>query len=286
MPSIGDLANDIARAAYELRIPVAIGSVLVASGVGLLAWRLGWFRAARRHPLRTGIVLMIALLVVVPSAWYLGSPIFVRTSLVEPSPTGLVPAATPAGEADPDFQAPGDPAIPSIPSFPAPSAAPSAPPAPPTPTPSLAAPLPATLASGTFEGTDDFHFGRGTASLIEVEPGRYHLRFEDFSVRNGPDLYVYLSPDPDGYAADALELGRLKATDGAFGYDLPAGTDPSRFRSAVIWCKQFSHLFATATLEAAESASTKIGKSQGYTRYGRLRSIALANATDGSVART
>ena len=40
--------------------------------------------------------------------------------------------------------------------------------------------------------------------------------------------------------------GKLKATDGSFGYDLPAGTDPADFASAIIWCKQFSHLFATA----------------------------------------
>ncbi len=65
-------------------------------------------------------------------------------------------------------------------------------------------------------------------------------------MRNGPDLYVYLSPKADGYTSDALELGKLKATDGSFGYDLPPGTDPSSFRSAIIWCKQFSQLFATA----------------------------------------
>jgi len=107
---------------------------------------------------------------------------------------------------------------------------------------------PVTLASGTFKGTDEFHYGRGTATLIEVEPGRYHLRLQDFSVRNGPDLYVYLSTSATDYTDDALELGTLKATDGSFGYDLPAGTDPARFRSAIIWCKQFSHLFAVAPL--------------------------------------
>ena len=82
--------------------------------------------------------------------------------------------------------------------------------------------------------------------MIEVEAGRYHLRLEDFSVRNGPDLYVYLSTDADDYADDALELGTLKATDGSFGYDVPEGTDVDRFRSAIIWCKQFSQLFAVA----------------------------------------
>jgi hypothetical protein len=126
-----------------------------------------------------------------------------------------------------------------------PSTAPATPSAPPSPTTSAFAPR--TVSSGEFEGTDEFHFGSGTATLIEVEPGRFHLRLEDFSVRNGPDLYVYLSTDADDYADDALELGTLKATDGSFGYDLPAGTDVGRFRSAIIWCKQFSHLFAVAS---------------------------------------
>jgi hypothetical protein len=235
MPSIGDIANDIAHTLYEFRIPVAIGSIALALLAVVVAYRLGWIAAARRHPRRTGVVAAVALAVALPVGWYLGSPIFIRTSLVEAGPT--VPAA---------------PAIPSVPSVSAvPSIAPApsvVPPGSPTapPTPSAPPFTPTTLASGEFSGTDDFHFGRGTASIVEVEPGRYHLRLEDFSVRNGPDLFVYLSPDADGYADDALDLGKLKATDGSFGYDLPDGVDPARFRSALIWCKQFSHLFAVA----------------------------------------
>ena len=111
--------------------------------------------------------------------------------------------------------------------------------------------VPITVVAGAFHGADDFHFGEGTASIIETAPGRYTLRFEAFSVRNGPDLYVYLSPDASGYADGALELGTLKATDGAFGYELPEGTDPADFGSAVIWCKQFAVLFAVAPLAVA-----------------------------------
>ena len=75
----------------------------------------------------------------------------------------------------------------------------------------------------------------------------YVLRFEDFSVRNGPDLYVYLSEDPAGGSVDeALNLGGLKATDGAFNYEVPPQIDVSRAKSAVVWCRQFSTLFAHA----------------------------------------
>ncbi len=231
MPWIGDLASDFAAALYEARIPVAIGSVVAAVLAIVVAHRLGWFAAGRRHPGRTSAVVAALLAVAVPVGWYLGSPILIRTSLVEtaPSAAGAVPAAsfatavpTSAGESS------GSPLARAG---------------------TATSETPVAIATGSFSGSDDFHFGRGTASLIQVGPGRYHLRLEDFSVRNGPDLYVYLSPDPKGYASDALELGRLKATDGSFGYDLPAGADPSRFASAIIWCKQFSHLFATAPFE-------------------------------------
>jgi hypothetical protein len=232
MPSIGDIANDIARTLYEFRIPVAIVSIALAVLAVVVAYRLGWIAAARRHPRRTGVLTAVALAIALPVGWYLGSPIFIRTSLVEAGPTV---AATPAASADS--------AVPSI--APAPSVVLSgSPTAPPTPSPTPFAAT--TLASGEFSGTDEFHFGRGTASIVEVEPGRYHLRLDDFSVRNGPDLFVYLSPDADGYADDAIELGKLKATDGSFGYDLPDGVDPAGYRSVLIWCKQFSHLFAVA----------------------------------------
>lgn len=234
MPSIGETANDLARALYEFRVPVAILSVLVFVAAVVVAARLGWFAAAARHPRRTGVAVALALVIALPVGWYLGSPIFIRTSVVEAAPS-IAPIATPSASVTsptPDGSVPATP-------IPATSASP-------TPTPFAAR----TISAGEFRGADDFHFGRGTASIIEIAPGRYHLRLEDFSVRNGPDLYVYLSPSDDDWTKTALEVGVLKATDGAFGYDLPEGTDPASFRSAIIWCKQFSQLFAVAPFGA------------------------------------
>jgi hypothetical protein len=226
-----DLARASFDALYDHRIALGIWSIVAADVASLVAWRRGWLAAARRHPARSDTLVLVALVVGLPLTWYLASPIWIRTSLVEAGPT----------------------AAPSIAPTTAPSVA-TAPTAPPSldPTPSTTASprptpfAPVTRATGEFSGTDEFHFGRGTASLIEVEPGRYHLRLDDFSVRNGPDLYVYLSTARGDQADDSLELGRLKATDGSFGYDVPPGTDVSAFRSAIIWCKQFSHLFAVA----------------------------------------
>ena len=231
MSFIGDLERYIAANLYPNRVPIAIGLLVLLVALVLVARRRGWFAAARRHPGRTSIVLALALAIGLPGAWYLGSPLFIRTSLNEPAPIVAVATPTPAATAAAAASRP----------------APSATPAPPTPTPEpqLAAPR-----TGTFTGADDFHFGSGTATLIETAPGAWTVRFEDFSVRNGPDLFVYVSPDPTGYDEAALELGRLKATDGNFNMDLPAGVIPTGASSVVIWCKQFSVQFAVAPLAA------------------------------------
>lgn len=225
--------DDVVRALldglYDQRVAVAISAAVIAVVVGIVAWRRGWAAIARRHRGRTGLVVAALLAVGAPVTWYVASPVWIRTSLVEAGPTAApVFTSTPAPSVASASTAP-----PTL--DPAPSLTSS-----PTATPSVAV----THARGEFSGTDDFHFGRGTASLIEIAPGRFHLRLEDFSVRNGPDLYVYLSTAAGDYANGSLELGRLKATDGSFGYDVPEGIDIGEFRSAIIWCKQFSHLFA------------------------------------------
>ena len=47
---------------------------------------------------------------------------------------------------------------------------------------------------------------------------------------------------------DALNLGRLKAPEGAFNYALPAGADPTRYGAAVIYCYRFRTIFSVAPL--------------------------------------
>ena len=242
MAPLDDLGRTFFDGLYTNRIPVAIAVGAVAVVGIVVAWRAGWFRAARRHPFRAGSLLVVVLIVGLPVGYYLASPIWIRTVLVEPGPIAAAPAVAPVTPV-PTANASPTSVTGVGPGSPPPVASEA-------PTP-VATPFAARrIASGSFHGTDDFHFGRGTATIVETAPGSYVLRLEDFSVRNGPDLYVYLSPAVDDHAPGALELGRLKATDGAFGYALPAGTDPADFASAIIWCKQFSHLFAVAPLAA------------------------------------
>jgi len=229
---------------YSHRIELAIAALLATVVLGVSAGRAGWLEAARRRPARSGVVVAGGLVVGLPLAWYLASPLWIRTELVEPGPAVVLDAAdttpSPATATTSDRASAPTPGT-TI----APSEAPVT--RPPEPTPFAAR----RVSMGAFHGTDEFHFGRGTASIIETAPGRFTLRLDDFSVRNGPDLFVYLSPAADDYAKGALEVGRLKATDGAFGYELTPGVDPARFASAIIWCKQFSHLFAVAPFDPA-----------------------------------
>ena len=73
---------------------------------------------------------------------------------------------------------------------------------------------------------------------------------------NGPDLRVYLvrHPDPsessDVKKGEYVDLGPLKGNIGNQNYAIPAGTDVAQFASAVVWCRAFSVLFASAPFGA------------------------------------
>lgn len=108
-----------------------------------------------------------------------------------------------------------------------------------------------TLASGPFQSLE--HATAGRALILEEPDGTRFLRFEDLETSNGPDLHVYLSEVPasdDWYAYGErfVDLGKLKGNVGDQNYEIPAGLDLSKYRSAVIWCKRFSVGFAVAPL--------------------------------------
>jgi electron transfer DM13 len=215
MEWIGDLERGFATWIYPNRVLAAIVGVVVAIAVAFVAWRGRWDLVARRRPLRAAAVGAAFLAVALPLGWYLGSPLFISNAVDEPAPVvagTAAPTETPATETA-------------------------------QPTSAIAAER-----SGQFHGADDFHFGRGTARLIETAPDVFTVRLESFEVRNGPDLYVYLSPSESGYAAGSIELGKLKADRGNQNYAVKTGTTVSAVRSVVIWCKQFGVLFATAPL--------------------------------------
>ncbi len=110
------------------------------------------------------------------------------------------------------------------------------------------------LATGTFAGADRAHQGMGEVSLLRQPDGSVQLQFANFEVTNGPDLKVWLlshaAPQggSDVKASEQVRLGKLKGNIGDQVYTLPEGTDVSGLKSVVIYCQQFSVLFASASL--------------------------------------
>lgn len=106
---------------------------------------------------------------------------------------------------------------------------------------------------GNFAGAGDgIHNAEGEVKIIYIEDGSDVLRLENLRVTNGPDLYVYLATDKQ--ASDFVDLGRLKANNGNQNYDIPEGTDLSKYDTVLVWCKQFSVLFGSAELTSSMSA--------------------------------
>jgi hypothetical protein len=122
----------------------------------------------------------------------------------------------------------------------------------PTPT-SAQATVPVPVArSGDFRSLA--HQTSGRASLLLLPDGTYILRLENLDTSNGPDVHIFLSPqsasaEDSAFAQSALDLGTMKANQGNANYAVPAGTDVTRYRSAVIWCQRFSVGFGVAPLQ-------------------------------------
>lgn len=107
---------------------------------------------------------------------------------------------------------------------------------------------PITISAGRFIGVNDgVHNAEGIAKIITLQDGSHIVRLEDFRSTNGPDLYVYLSTDKGN--SDFVGLGRLKGNVGNQNYEIPEGTDLSKYDNVLIWCQAFSVLFGSAELK-------------------------------------
>lgn len=232
MEIFGHLERFLSETLYPYRVPLTAGAVVLLAALTAWVWRRGWaarlLAVARRRPAPSALLLLAVLAILVPLGNYLVAPLWTRSQVIEVSPLDV---ASMGLRPRPSVERP-DPSR-SLP---------------PTPDASF---QPRTVRRGEWKGADNFHFARGRALLVEVAPDRYILRLEEFSIRNGPDLFVMLSPAADGYGEGTVKLGRLKATDGSFNYEVPVGTDINAFKSVIVWCEQFAVLFGTATFTKA-----------------------------------
>ncbi len=92
------------------------------------------------------------------------------------------------------------------------------------------------------------HPASGTVSIVQAD-GKTYVRYENFKTINGPDIRIYLAKDTD--AAEFIDLGQVRATEGNVNYGIPAGVDVSRYRYVLTWCEDFGVLFNYADLSGS-----------------------------------
>lgn len=83
------------------------------------------------------------------------------------------------------------------------------------------------------------------------------MRLTNFKTSNGPDVHVILIAAKDAQdnenflngKVERVELGSLKGNEGDQNYNIPAGTDLSKFRTVSIYCERFNANFGAAPLD-------------------------------------
>ena len=155
-------------------------------------------------------------------AWYLASPLFVRTYVNEALPSAAAAIATATGGTQPTAV-----------------------------TTAGGRDGPRVVASGELGYVDSLHNGKGPVLIVDAGAQRF-VRFEDVMLTNAPDVHVYLSLETGGRWSEAtsLYLGPLKATNGSFNYELPPTADVGSYKSVVVWCRAFRVLITWADLRA------------------------------------
>jgi hypothetical protein len=179
-----------------------------------------------------GVVIVLGILGGV--AWWLIAPIFIDKEVSESLPAVVIESSpTPApAEVVPTIQA--------VEAQPQPT------------NESDAAGSEQVLLQGSFYNVA--HLGSGEALVYQLADSSRILRLQNFSVDNGPDLYVYLVPVDPVPSTSGSEipgfhsLGRLKGNIGDQNYEIPADLDLSQYKSVVIWCQAFAVPFSAAPL--------------------------------------
>jgi hypothetical protein len=70
---------------------------------------------------------------------------------------------------------------------------------------------------------------------------------ENFTISNGPDLYVYVSKEQQ--PSQFVSLGKLKSVNGGQTYTFTSPVNFEEYKYAVVHCQQYNQLFYYALLE-------------------------------------
>lgn len=94
------------------------------------------------------------------------------------------------------------------------------------------------------------HKAAGDYEITEAN-GRQQIKLtSDFGVENAPDLYLVLatSETPD---ARSVYVAKLKSATGSQSYDVPKGTELSKYTKLLVWSKKSNTLIASADLASS-----------------------------------
>lgn len=110
-------------------------------------------------------------------------------------------------------------------------------------------------ASGSFARLDAIRWADGDVTIFEDADGTKILRFENFSMVNGPDLRVVLSANAAPQSIEDvrlddqdIDLGGLRGTFGSQNYEIPANLDLASYRSVVILSGTLNLLYSIAPI--------------------------------------
>lgn len=108
--------------------------------------------------------------------------------------------------------------------------------------------------AGDFAAADPTHRVEGHAAIYQLSEQQRVLRLEPFSITDGPDLRVILSPheaprtSAETLLPTYLDLGELRSPDGAQNYEIPEGQLLGAYESVVIYSMSLNIVYASAPL--------------------------------------
>ncbi|MEM7195250.1 MAG: DM13 domain-containing protein [Pseudomonadota bacterium] len=94
----------------------------------------------------------------------------------------------------------------------------------------------------------------GGWSIVDRDSKRYIVFDENFDTKNGPDLKVYLSKKSVNtvqgrtVVKSSIEISPLKSASGTQEYEIPADVELDDFKSLLIHCEAYSHLWGGSDL--------------------------------------
>lgn len=102
--------------------------------------------------------------------------------------------------------------------------------------------------TGTFSGMND----KNVSGTVTVADGK--LKLTNFKTDEGPDLHIYLAKDGNVQTGIIKTKIDLKSSEQSF--DIPEGTDLSKYNSVLIYCDKAHVTFGEAKLSTAGETAT------------------------------